>query len=230
MTDGITVLVGSPRPKGTSSSESMARELLARWSEQGVPAELVRVAQVYRPGPTQDRFFARLAESPRLVLVSPIYVNSLPYPVMACLEALAGHAAPGLELSAVFNCGFPEPLHCHLAVRMCDAFCREVGAQWLGSLEVGGGGVINGRPLSEVGRPVEGLRQGLREMADAVAEHRPVPETARAAASRALLEPRLYRWLGSLGWVVEAAKAGSLFRLGAQPYRRALARRQASEV
>ncbi|MGF1510956.1 MAG: NAD(P)H-dependent oxidoreductase [Myxococcota bacterium] len=215
------LVVGSPRPRGRSTSESLARELMKRLQTAGVDCDLFYASSASRAGAEQEALMKALSDSELLVLASPIYVNSLPSPVTALLEGIGerfprdGH----LHMAALLNCGFPEAMHCHLAFRVCKAFCRRTGILWLGALEVGGGGVVDGRPLSDVGDPVKGLARGLDETAQALARGEPIPQSAREAASQPLLQPWLYRVIGNIGWLMAGIKAGTITRLWARPFR-----------
>ncbi len=107
------LLVGSPK-SSRSTSESLGEYLLARLAEKGFQTERVRIlAAVFKQDRIAD-FLAAVDRADLLVLASPLYVDSLPYPVIRALERIArhrcGHAVSGQRFLSIINCGFPEPI------------------------------------------------------------------------------------------------------------------------
>jgi len=214
-------IVGSCRPPATSTSEMLARELGARLGVLDVACSYHPVARIFRPGPTFDAFWDRLAHVDLLGLATPVYMDALPYPVMALLEALAPRLAERARpraLVAVANCGFPEADHTRVALSQARCFARQTGLAWRGGLGLGAGEMLHGRPLQTLGGMSERIRESLDLAAGALAAGEPVPEAAVELMARPLLAPPLYRWAGAAGWFVEAARNHALTKLWARPF------------
>ena len=103
-----------------------------------------------------------------VMLAFPLYVDSLPAPVMNALEHIAAHRASQAEtkphqlFAAISNCGFPEPDHNATALAICENFARLTYFNWAGSLALGAGeGMVHGMPLNELDGRVNPLRKLL---------------------------------------------------------------------
>ena len=95
-------------------------------------------------------------ESDLIILASPLYVDSLHSQVIETLELIAEHEKGKHDLDkksfvAISNGGFPEATQNSTALTVCRLFAKQVGFNWAGGLTMGGGGMIAGQPLSELG-------------------------------------------------------------------------------
>lgn len=136
----MLILNASPRAP-RSNSKSYAQMLAHAW---GGPAS-------YREVRSPDGFEAlrREAEqSAHLVLVFPLYADSLPVPLVRFLKDLEAHPlAARPVVSVVVNCGFLEPGQNDLAVEMVRLFCRRSGYPFGSALEIASGEAILGTPF-----------------------------------------------------------------------------------
>lgn len=209
----VAVLVGSAKPKGTSTSESLARALVARFPPSRV--EMVYATSFAHPGPVQDDATRALLEADLVVLASPVYVDALPSLVVRALEKVAAGAAAApraRRLVAIVNSGFPEPEQCALAIGVARAFGRQGGFGWAGALALGGGEAVAGRPVEELGGL--GLRLApLDRASEALALGNALDALDIEALATPLVPAWLYRQVGGLGWRARAAK--NLVPLGA---------------
>jgi ferredoxin-NADP reductase len=112
------------------------------------------------------------------------------------------------RLVALLNCGFPEPEQMRFALLMLREFAREAGYIYAGSLPVGGGEAIHGRPLASTGGMTHRLRAALDVAASALAAGQGVPEAASAAAAHPFIAPPFYRLAGWWGWHSQAHAHG----------------------
>ena len=167
------LLIGSPKP-GASSSASLGTYLLE--SSRARPATEVRRLTKALPSPRRRRG-ACTRPSPPPTSSScpfPLYVDSLPAPVIRALELIAddraGRSAPGVTfrsesdrrgLVAICQCGFPEAQQDEVALEICANFARTAGFEWAGGLAMGGGGLIDARPLAERSGPLRFVVRAL---------------------------------------------------------------------
>ncbi len=217
------LLVGSPKA-GPSTSGALGTYLLDRLAERGVQGELRRVAEVLR-GPAGPHELAGAVEGSDLFVVSfPLYVDSLPAPMVQCFEGLAaswGCAAPAgrrPRFVAVVNCGFPEASQCDTALAVCRRFAAETGLSWGGGLALGGGGVLDGRAVDRAGGVVRNVRTALDRTGAALARGEAVPEHAVRLMAKPLVPRWLYLFAGNLHWRRAARRNGVLRRLNERPY------------
>ena len=157
-----------------------------------------------------------------LVLCSPVYVHSLPWPFQEVLTALADGptrgALSGLKVMAVVHSGYLEDIQRQTCLEMCRHFCSETGMVYQGGLGFGASPLIGGRPLESTGRLMRWVRLALGEMASCIACDRELSEKAARLIRRhfALLPKRLLIPLMKLKVERDAKQAGVDYR--ARPY------------
>lgn len=222
MLERATLFVGSARPAGESTSESLGRYLVDRLEEGGATASIHRASHA-RKGKAERELMASLDESDLFVLSTPLYVDSLPYLVTDALERIAARRevrGPGRPTGflAIVNCGFPEADHTATAIDICRVFARRAGYEWRGELGLGGGELIAGRPLDEVGWPARHAREALDLAAEALLEGLAVPEEAVELMARPMIPYRLYTLVGDMRWRRTAQRHGVRRRLDDRPY------------
>lgn len=151
----ILILNASPRAPRSHSKE-YAR-MLAERCRGWVGYQEVRPA-------AHDEIRRRMEEADHLVLVFPLYADSLPVPLVRFLKELA--AAPTAArpvISVVVNCGFLEPRQNDLAVEMVELFCRKYGYPFGSAVKIASGEAILGTPFRFlVGRALGRLAASLR--------------------------------------------------------------------
>ena len=103
-----------------------------------------------------------------LLLVFPLYVDSLPVELLAFLEKVQRNPPKNKpRLSVLINCGFLEPHQNDVAVDMVRLFCLENGYPFGACLKIGGGEAILGTPFAFL------VRRNIRALARAIAAGRP---------------------------------------------------------
>jgi hypothetical protein len=215
------LLVGSAKPAGQSTSESLARYLAARLEAGGTATRILPVNRT-RKAAEDLRLFAALADADLFMLVTPLYVDSLPYLVTRTLEVVAADR----ELSSprpclfvpVINCGFPEARQCATALAITRRFAQQAGFTWRGGLAIGEGGAIDGRRLEDLGGMARQLRAGLDLAASALLRGEPVPAEAVARVAKPMMPAVVYTVMGNLGWRRQASRHGARGSLAARPY------------
>lgn len=158
-----------------------------------------------------------------VTLAFPIYVDTLPAPVIEALERLVAyrqlHGSSRLQrFTAIANCGLPEVGHTAVGLANCEVFARRAGFVWAGSLALGSGEIINGVSLVEGGGATIRIRQALDSAAEALAQARAIPKTASDAIAKPIVPHWLYRIMGWRRWNQWAASHGVKKLLKRQPY------------
>ena len=214
------LLVGSAKPAGSSTSEALGRYLCARLAERGVATTVLFVGRSPHAN-TESKLTAALARADLFVLATPLYVDSLPYLVIRALEQVARTSSPRrppCRFTALINCGFPEAEQCRTALDIACAFARRAGLEWAGGLALSEGGVIDGRPIEELGGLARHVRSALDSAAAALADGRPVPSAASEQLARRMMPTRVYTFMGNLGWKWRAAHNRVGSSLDARPF------------
>ena len=215
------LLVGSPRgPKSTSYAlvTYLAEQLRAR----GIQAEVVPLYPALGSGERMRSLLEAVDASDLTLLACPLYIDSLPGPVMRALEQIAAHRAgraDGTAFAAIVNCGFPEAKQNRTALAICAAFARRAGFAWAGGLAMGAGAaVVNGTPLAKLGWRGDSLRRALQAAAGDLAAGRPFSEEAVALMAKQRVPVIFVIALGAVGWMLQARRYHALFSLRRQPY------------
>lgn len=215
------LLVGSPRTK-KSTSASLGGYLFEQMRARGVETKTI---QIYTSLNSQERMKAMvdaISNADLFVLAFPLYVDSLPAPVISALEKIAAHRKDNQShtlFAAISNCGFPEAKHNATALAICKEFAREAGLVWMGSLALGGGQeLIHGVPLSEMDGRAIPLKKSLELAAEALAAGQPIPQPAHDLFAKPVIPNWMYKLFGGHGWKQQAKKYGKEKSIKRQPY------------
>jgi multimeric flavodoxin WrbA len=217
------LLVGSAKPRGTSTSEALGQEMLARLEARGIATTMRWVQHDAHSTHGLTALAADARTHDLLVIATPLYIDSLPALVTRSLEAIAADrrtlaSPPPLTVALIVNCGFPEARHCSVAAAICALFARATGARWAGALQLGGGGTVDGRSLSKAGGVVRHLPVALDAAVAMLADGRAIPPESMAAFRQSLMPTTLYMAASDAGWLWTAAHEGTLTKLWRRPY------------
>jgi multimeric flavodoxin WrbA len=217
------LLVGSPRTR-KSTSASLGDYLFEQLKNRGVETETIHLYTSLNSRERMDEFYAALAAADLVVLAFPLYVDSLPAPVITALERIAVYRAKNpksARFAAISNCGFPEAHHNATALAICAEFAHSTGFEWMGSLALGGGqGLVSGTPLKDLDGRAIPIKASLDMAAEALAAGRFIPESARALLAKPLIPKMLYKFFGGIGWKRQAKRYGKQNLLRTRPYQK----------
>jgi hypothetical protein len=215
------LVVGSSKPPGESVSERLGGALLDRLAARGWERDTVHVQRAVKlHRGTAPELVEAAQGADLIVLASPVYVDSLPAPVLAGLRHLEEAEWPGPRpaLLPLVQCGFPELTHTALALEVLSRFADRAGFGWAGQLAAGGGGTFDGarldHPNGRAGHQVRALDAAAAEL-DA---GDPVSPGTSATFAVTPLSPAVYRLVADVGWVAQAWRNGALWQLGARPF------------
>jgi multimeric flavodoxin WrbA len=216
------LLIGSPRGK-KSTSQALGSYLLQQLSAIGLTTDTHYLYPALNSLQGIQVLLEAVDRHDLIVLAAPLYIDSLPGPVMRALELIAAHRAekPGQAVfSAIINCGFPEAKQCEPALAICAAFALRAGLAWAGGLALGGGaGVVNGAPLVDLGWRARTIRRSLELSAACLVAGKTIPEEA----IRLMEKKRIPNWLlflaSDVGWRQKSRKFGAEKLLRTQPYK-----------
>lgn len=200
----VAVLQVSPRPPGVSTSQAIWQYLQPSLSAGAVDVQVVAATEFVRGASIAQAAAQRCAQADLLVILGPLYWDSLPYPGLLALEHIrAARQQSRLKparLVSVLNCGFAEPEQFRFAFGLLREFAREAGYTWAGGLPVAGGEAIAGRSLDRLGMLVRPLRKALDSAVPALVAGGVVPTAACEAAAVQTTPGLLYRFFGWWGW------------------------------
>lgn len=163
--DKKTLLIfnGSPRKKGTSYSFSRTIKELAE--NKGHTVDIEHIIEYFDNKKSFDELKNKLEKSEIIGIVAPLYVDSLPYPVIWFLERLSNdlyNQLKGKSFFAIGQCGFPDTTLCEPLLGSCRCFAHETNMTWLGGLGYGGGAIIDGAYMENLGKKGERITAALK--------------------------------------------------------------------
>jgi len=207
--DRALLLVGSPKGLKRGSSARLGRLLFDHLDKKGIETDAFHIHEALR---SRDPASLQRAASGAdlVVLATPLYVDSLPAPVIWATEQLTADALPEnsrarpRRFAALVNCGFPEPSQNATCVGICQQFARSGGFEWAGALTFGAAGA-----------PTRRVRGAIALAAEALAVGEIIPE--EASLPRPVMSPWLYR-LANFAWRFQARRQGTKESLRARPY------------
>ncbi len=217
-------MVGSPK-MSKSTSGSLANYIFGRMPEEGVVKDIVHVGRALKKEELWSELTSDLEAADTIILVFPLYWDSMPSHLTRGLERLRAHrgtSAPGKtqQLVAIVNNGFAEPEHNLTAIEICKIFAKEMGLEWGGGLIVPGGAAIDGRPLEDAG----GMTRKLRTSLDLAVEHMvrgdPIPKEVEDKVAEQIYPAWVNNIFGGIGWRYQKRRVGGKGSLRARPYAR----------
>ncbi|MFX1355892.1 MAG: NAD(P)H-dependent oxidoreductase [Promethearchaeota archaeon] len=218
----VLLLVGSPRGEN-STSASLGNYLVEKLEELGMKSEKTFIHRlVNRPEKVQE-LFSMIENADLIILTFPLYVDSLPAPVIKAMELIKSErdrikSSKSQNFVAISNSGFPESKQISVALEICQIFASEAGFTWKGGIAFGGGEAVHGIPLKERGGMVRNVMKGLDLASEASSEGKNVSQEALDLISKNLIPVGLYKTMGNLGWRMRARKYNTRKRLKDKPY------------
>ena len=217
----VLLLIGSPKCKNSTSS-ALGEFLLKELNKKGYECMKIQVASTLRNN--AQELLSSVQEADIIIFSFPIYVDCLPAPVIKAMELIGESRRTGKNekkqgMLSITNCGFPEALHNHTAVKICRSFAKKNGFDWLGGFFMGCGPAINGKPVDQMGGMTRNIVKALDMAAEAITKEEEIPSEAFELMSRKMMPRFLYTAAGNAGWKAQAKKFKSKGDLYEKPYR-----------
>ena len=148
------------------------------------------------------------AEAQQVILIAPLYHDTLSYHATRLLEELAGRNIRDKALGAIVHSGYPEPVQRSCAIDICHCFADYQGWAWLGSLSPGLTSVIDRKPLEETGGMFKVLRKSCVGAAAFWAEGKPIDQRLYTASAKVPIPSRLLGMVANWSMRRDARKQG----------------------
>jgi hypothetical protein len=176
----VLLFNGSVCSKGTSFSFARTTKQLAE--EKGQDVEILSVMDYYRDAADLESLKRKLGQANIVGLITPLYVDSLPYPVIRFLEILNSTCRRELEgksFFAVSQCGFPDLRLFGPLLESCRIFAESSGLRWLGGLGYGGGAIIDGAFLENLGGRGAKITSGFKMAVEDILKNQKIRPVAQ---------------------------------------------------
>ena len=216
------LLIGSPKIH-KSTSNSLGTYLFEQLGAQSIQTETIYLHTVLRTSEKVQALLDAVDAVDLVMLAFPLYVDTLPAPVIKALERITAHRKGNDRthrqlFAAIANCGFPEAFQCNTALANCERFAGQAGFTWAGGMALGAGHMLDGVPLAEGGGMTMMMRQNLEQAAKALAQGEAIPHSARDGLAKPVIPHWLYRLSGWWRWHQKAKANSAKKLLKRQPY------------
>lgn len=215
------LLSGSPKAKD-SVSAALGGYVLEKLQTEGWQGQSFRANMVLKSG--LEEFIGAVNEADVVIITFPLYVDGLPAPLIGMLEQIGEHrrnrsSDKVQRLLAIANCGFPEAFHNAAALKICEAFAKNCGFQWIGGLATGAGPALAGQGIKSQGM-TQKIAKALDLATEAITNQRELSPEASSLMSSMMMPKRLYTFMGSMGWRRMAKRYKAHKQLYAKPYKK----------
>lgn len=220
----ILLLVGSVR-RPSSNSEMLLSYLKDRLTEYGCDTELLHIERALQSDEEFQILLKKIRQSDALILASPVYMYAFPAQVVEFFERFAETAGSegtqkNIAFGVILNCGLPEAHHNDIAAAIAQAFAGEVRFQWLGALTLGGGEIINTRPISRNSGLLRHIIRALDMAAYALKDLKPFPDEAIRIIRKGPLPRWIYNTSTNKHWKKASRNFNPENQLNDQPFRK----------
>ena len=217
----VLVLVGSPKMPGKSVSEALGVYVIDNMRARGWSSKTIFIRQTLQSDKGRTTLLEAVEDTDLIILSFPLYVDSLPAPVIRAMELISErHSKKNTRFAAISNCGFPEAQHNNVALAICRRFALASGLEWAGGLALGMGGAVSGQRLKDGSGMVRNIVKSLDLTADALVENKSVPDEAIRLMAKPLIPKKMYTTMGNLEWRQKAKRYGVRKKLRDRPYQR----------
>ena len=212
----IVAINGSPKARDSASGMIIGQ--IERVIE--APVTVYQAVKLMRDEDISEAL-SDILKSDVLLFAFPLYVDSLPAPLVKILtlieQANAQGRAQAVKVYAVCNCGFFEAEHTRLALDIIENFCARAGLAWGYGVGVGAGGFIYSQREHMSKGPAAGIYSALYALGKSIRAGDVGKQNTFATAKM----PRfLYNLAGNLGWRQTAKKYKAGKALMARPHSR----------
>lgn len=157
----ITAIIGSNRSAKTTS-DAIVNYLVQKDLTGQTVWKIYRAREIFQTGDKLLNFMEDIKDSDYFLVSTPVYVHSLPYPLISVMEQMAHFTeCHRKKMLAVIHCGYPEDVQRKVSFDICESFAGEAGMHWIGGVGYGASPLINGTPLMDAGIFTKWMRRSL---------------------------------------------------------------------
>jgi hypothetical protein len=217
------LLIGSPRGI-KSSSAALGSYMLKQLNAGGYGGETIHLHPLVTSEDGLRKLASAIADPDIIIFASPLYIDSIPAPVIAGMEYLkktrsVTKPVKDQRLFALVNGGFPEPSQSATALKIYQQFAKESGFIWAGGLAYASGEAgIRRKPIESLGFMGRNVRKSLDSAAAALAEAKPVPDSAVALSAKPLILVWMVMLIGNRFWKQQVKDHKTWEAIASRPY------------
>jgi multimeric flavodoxin WrbA len=195
MAKNILIVIGSPRSE-RSNSNVISNSLQDKLINQNINCSKLYLGKMISE---KSIIIDNINKSDVIILISPIYENSLPSIVLEFFETINENKNSLLtknrKMFVITNSGFPEVEASKSAITTCSLFARNMNFEWLGGITAAPGTLIDG---GELGKTYKKLISALSLIAEDICASKEISKQAFKLASKSFISPIIYRFAGRI--------------------------------
>ena len=208
----ISIINGSPKMSAGISG------LITKQIERhlNVSVDVYHAIRLAKQEESHTDVFEKVLDCEALLIIFPLYVDSLPAPlikVLNRLENISSDVSVKPQVYSIVNCGFFDANQNLLALEMIKSFSIRSEMTWGYGIGIGGGGMLSSMGDNWSKGPVSGIHKALCDMADAI--------NTKESKPNIFVKPKFPRFLyliaADLG-MRRAAKKNGVKNIRARPY------------
>jgi multimeric flavodoxin WrbA len=189
----LLLINGSPRKNGTSFSFARTVKKLAE--DGGNTAEIIHIIEYLDGAKNMADLKCLVSKNDIIGLITPLYVDTLPYPVIWFMEKLSaelGSELRGKGFFAISQNGFPDITLFEPLLGSCRCFAESTGMQYMGGLGYGGGAIIDGALLEDLGKKGEKITAGFKLALESICRGEKIPSESQEMITMKI--PKIFYW------------------------------------
>lgn len=223
MINKIGFINGSPKGDKNSCSKLIIDYIFSKVQDGSMESTIINAVKL-SPS-SKPASFDALLTCDVIVVVSPLYVDCLPAPLLECLRNLdqykksqALNPAKPAALYAVINCGFIGGEQNHIALDILNNFAKSAGFNFMGGIGLGSGEMFKAT-MSSI--PTESSIQkpiynGLTELLTCIKDKSPLPEPKKQLYLSQGFSKRNFILMANMGWLPQSG--WKLKKIYSKPY------------
>lgn len=141
----ILIIIGSPAYK-KSVSYIFAEHIANLLGQEDYEIKLIFATKILSSKHQENRLLEYSDMADKIILFTPVYVDSLPYPVIRVLELLWQYRINYGKIRSSFyvvsTCGHPDSSRADLVVETCRIFTKKASYSWKGALKLPKGSFV----------------------------------------------------------------------------------------
>lgn len=199
----VLFLNGSPRQQ-ESNSDIIVNYLINKLQERFIETSKIYLAKAVKSNDQIIDMFDSINISDSLVLIAPVYADSLPFIAVRAMELIAKYRQlmkvniP--RFYAITNCGFPEAFHNDIALANVKLFAQQCNFKLAGGIGFGMSGGVRRKSGQYDYKINKNTKMILDKIAAAISEQKDIPYDAIELTKKPAMPIWLYNFLVNNYW------------------------------
>lgn len=214
-------LNGSPRQQ-ESNSDIIVNYLISKLQERLIETSKIYLAEAVKSNDQIIDMFNSINISNSIVLVAPVYFDSLPFIAIKAMELITKYRQSTKvnipRFYAITNCGFPEEFHNDIAIANARFFAQQCNFKWAGGIGLGMGGNIMRKSGQYDSKINKNTKMILDKIEAAISEQKDITYDAIELAKKPAMPIWLYNFLVNRYWKKQAKMNKVNRKLNATPH------------